>query len=81
MEEAIANVLANQRPGWPLLYVDQPSTYKIAKRCMYSLSVKFHQNMFSSCRGEIENVSAMYDQGAILVESLVHKSQKFVEDG
>ena len=70
VEEAIANVLTNSQ-----------HIYKIAKRCKYLLPVKFHQNLFSSCRREIENVSAMYNQGAILVERLVHKSQKFVEDG
>ena len=59
----VENVSANQRPGRPPCFSDQPEKHKLVEGVVILLPVKFRWIPFSGFRGEVQNVSANQRQG------------------
>ena len=57
------NVSANQRPGRPSYFSDQPEKHKRGRDIEILLPVKFRCILLSGFRGEVENVSAYQRPG------------------
>ena len=54
----VENVAANQRPGRPFCFSDQPEKHKLGRGRWDLASYQVSSNSFHSFRGEVENVSA-----------------------
>ena len=62
-EEKFKRVSANQRPGLPSLFSDQPKNTSLVEDVEFlQLPIKF-PILFSSCIGEFENLSANHRMG------------------
>ena len=57
IREEIENVSANQRPGRPCCFFDQPEATNLVEDVEFLLPVKFRQMLFSGLK-EVENILA-----------------------
>ena len=74
------NVSANQRRSGHLDFQMEPKNTNFQEDVEILLPVKFHLILFSGCRGEVENVFQVRDQGDYLLFLIGPKITNFVEN-
>ena len=76
----VKNVSANQRPGRPSCFSNQPEKHKLGRAHLDLASCQFRRIPFNGFREEVKSVSANQSSGDHLVFPIGPKNTNLVED-